>query len=144
MSFLKIRFKAEGGRYWLFIMKNSPISASNMFQLPPRCPATPLLQSMTHDNFTKKHASLPQFKRLCERTIRVARDGQQLAPRSGKDCFYYRLFENFADILKRQHDQILDIKESMENLQDLYEFRQKYISGKHFQTIQRTTSYTVS
>jgi hypothetical protein len=87
------------------------------------------LQSMTHDNFKKKHASLPQFKRLCERTIRAARDGQQLAPRSGKDGFYYRLFENFADILKRQHDQILDIKESMENLQDLYEYRQKYMEN---------------
>ncbi len=38
------------------------------------------LQSMTHETFTKKHAALPQFKRLCERTIRAERDGQQLAP----------------------------------------------------------------
>jgi hypothetical protein len=66
------------------------------------------LQSTTHETFTKKHAALPQFKRLCERTIRAAKDGQQLAQRIGKDGFYYRLFENFADILQKQHNQIVD------------------------------------
>ncbi len=79
------------------------------------------LQFMTHENFTKKHASLPQFKRLCERTIRAARDRQQLAPRFGEHGFYYRLFENFADVLQEQHNQILDIQESTDNLRDLFE-----------------------
>jgi hypothetical protein len=73
------------------------------------------LQSMTHETFTKKHAALPPFKRLCERTIRAAKDGQQVAPRIGKDGFHYRLFENFADIPQEQHNQILDIQESMDH-----------------------------
>ncbi len=84
------------------------------------------LQSMTYENFTKKHASLPHFKRLCEQTIRATRDGQQLAPRIGANGFYYRLFENFADILQEQHNQILDIQESMDNLRDLYEYRKQH------------------
>ncbi len=39
------------------------------------------LQAMPYDDFNKKQAALPQFKRLCKRTIRATRDGQQLAPR---------------------------------------------------------------
>ena len=43
---------------------------------------TTKLQAMPYGVFNRKHAALPQFKRLCNRTIRATRDGQQLAPRT--------------------------------------------------------------
>ncbi len=86
------------------------------------------LQSMSYEVFTRKQAALPQFKRLCTRTIRATRDGQQLAPRRNKHDFYYRLFENFVDILDMQNDLLLEIEETMDSLRDLHEFRKKNLT----------------
>ena len=61
------------------------------------------LQAMSYDVFTRKQAALPQFKRLCTRTIRATRDGQQLAPRRTKHDVYYRLFEEFVFLLDMQN-----------------------------------------
>jgi hypothetical protein len=38
--------------------------------------STKKLQAMPYDVFTRKQAALPQFKRLCNRTISATRDGQ--------------------------------------------------------------------
>jgi hypothetical protein len=83
------------------------------------------LQAMPYDVFTRKQAALPQFKRLCTRTIRVTRDGQQLAPRLTKHDFYYKLFEEFVDLLDMQNDLLLEIEESMEHFKALHESRKQ-------------------
>ncbi len=80
---------------------------------------------MPHDVFTRRQAALPQFKRLCTRTIRATRDGQQLAPRRTKHDVYYRLFEEFVYLLDLQNDLLLEIEETMDSLRDLHEFRKK-------------------
>ncbi len=82
--------------------------------------STPKLQAPS-DVFTRKQAALPQFKRLCNRTIRASRDGQQIAPRLTKHDYYYKLFENFVDILDMQNDLLLEIEESMDSIRDLHE-----------------------
>jgi hypothetical protein len=86
------------------------------------------LQSMPYKVFTRKQAALPQFKRLRTRTIRATRDGQQLAPRLTKHDFYYRLFENFVDILDTERDRLLEIEETMDSLRDLHEFRKQTLT----------------
>jgi hypothetical protein len=76
------------------------------------------LYAMSCDVFDKKKAALPQYKRLCDRTIRVPMDGQILAPRKSKHEYHYRLFEDFLDILRQENDRLLEIEEAMESLQD--------------------------
>ena len=90
--------------------------------------STKKLQAMPYDVFTRKHAALPQFKRLCTRTIRATRDGQQLAPRRTKHDVYYRLFEEFVYLLDLQNDLLLEIEDTMESLRDLHKFRQQTLS----------------
>jgi hypothetical protein len=86
------------------------------------------IQSMSYDVFDRKRATLPQFKKLCNRTIRAARDGQQLAPRRTKHDVYYRLFEEFLILLDMQNDLLLEIEESITAFTDLQEFRKKWHS----------------
>ena len=86
------------------------------------------IQSMSYDVFDRKRATLPQFKKLCNRTIRAARDGQQLAPRRTKHDVYYRLFEEFLILLDMQNDLLLEIEESIVAFTDLQEFRKKWHS----------------
>ena len=86
------------------------------------------LYSMPCDVFDKKKAALPQYKRLCDRTIRVTMDGQLIAPRKSKHEYHYRLFEDFLDILRQESDRLLEIEETMESLRDLHEFRKQYKS----------------
>ena len=85
---------------------------------------------MPLEDFTKKHAALPQFKRLYRRTLRATRDGQQLAPRRTKHDFYYRLFDEFVYLLDMQNDQLLEIEETMDSLRELHEYR-KNTSTQH-------------
>jgi hypothetical protein len=89
---------------------------------------TKKLQTMPYDVFTRKQAALPQFKRLCTRTIRATRDGQQLAPRRTKHDVYYRLFEEFGILLDMQHDLLLEIEESMDSVRHLHEFRKQHLT----------------
>ena len=91
------------------------------------------LQSMPYDVFTRKQAALPQFKRLCKRTIRATRDGQQLAPRRTKHDIYYRLFEEFMTLLDMQNDLLLEIEESMDSVKHLHEFRQQHLTQHTFE-----------
>jgi hypothetical protein len=60
------------------------------------------LYAMSCHAFDKKKAALPQYKRLCDRTIRVTMDGQILAPRKSRHEYHYRLFEDFLDILRQE------------------------------------------
>jgi hypothetical protein len=83
------------------------------------------LYAMSCDVFDKKKAALPQYKRLCDRTIRVTMDGQILAPRKSRHEYHYRLFEDFLDILRQESDRLLEIEEAMESLHDLHEFRRQ-------------------
>ena len=86
------------------------------------------IQSMSYDVFDRKRATLPQFKKLCNRTIRATRDGQQLAPRRTKHDVYYRLFQEFMVLLDMQNDLLLEIEESITAFTDLQEFRKKWHS----------------
>jgi hypothetical protein len=80
--------------------------------------STKKLQAMPYNVFTRKQAALPQFKRLCNRTIRATRDGQQLAPRRTKYDVYYRLFEEFGVLLDMQNGLLLEIEESMDSVKN--------------------------
>ena len=86
------------------------------------------IQTMPYDVFTRRKAALPQFKKLCNRTIRATRDGQQLAPRRTKHDVYYRLFEEFMILLDMQNDLLLEIDESIAAFTDLQEFRKQWHS----------------
>ncbi len=90
--------------------------------------STKKLQAMPYDVFTRNQAALPQFKRLCNRTIRATRDGQQLAPRRTKHDVYYRLFEEFGVLLDMQHDLLLEIEASMDSIRHLHEFRKQHLT----------------
>ena len=89
---------------------------------------TKKLQTMPYDVFTRKQSALPQFKRLCTRTIRATRDGQQLAPRRTKHDVYYRLFEEFGILLDMQNDLLSEIEESMDSIRHLHEFRKQHLT----------------
>jgi hypothetical protein len=73
---------------------------------------------MPFDEFHKHKTALPQYKRLCDRTIRVTMGGQLRAPRTSKHGYHYRLFADFMEML-------LEIEEAMELLRDLHDFRRK-------------------
>ena len=86
------------------------------------------LHQMPFDVFERKQSALPQFKRLYKRTLRATRDGQKLAPRNTKHEFYYRLFEEFVFLLDMQHDQLLEIEETMDSLVELHEYRKQTLT----------------
>jgi hypothetical protein len=86
------------------------------------------LHAMPLEDFTKKHAALPQFKRLYRCTLRATRDGQQLAPRRTKHDFYYRLFDEFVYLLDMQNDQLPEIEETMDSLRELHDFRKQTLT----------------
>jgi hypothetical protein len=52
--------------------------------------------------------------------------GQLLAPRHSTLEYEYRLFGDFLEILRFEHDRLLAIEEAMESLNDLHEFRKRY------------------
>ncbi len=91
------------------------------------------LQAMPYDVFTRKQAALPQFKKLCNRTIRATRDGQQLAPRRTKHEVYYRLFEEFVILLDMQNDLLLEIEESIVAVTDLQELRKQHSTPQTYE-----------
>jgi hypothetical protein len=59
---------------------------------------------MSYESFTKKQAAFPQYKRLCDRTIRVTMDGKMLAPRRSKHEYHYRLLDDLLEILQIEND----------------------------------------
>jgi hypothetical protein len=83
------------------------------------------LYDMSYESFAKKQAAFPQYKRLCDRTIRVTIDWKMLAPRRSKLEYHYRLFDDLLEMLQTENDRLLEIEEAMESLRDLHEFRKE-------------------
>jgi hypothetical protein len=57
--------------------------------------------------------------------LQCTMDGQLLAPRKSKDEYHYRRLGYFLEILQIEHDCFLEIKEAMDSLKDLHEFRRQ-------------------
>ncbi len=66
---------------------------------------------MTQTEFDTKIKNLERISKLCVRSIRATRHGQQLAPKVGPYAHYYRLFDDFCEILQLERDTILTQKE---------------------------------
>jgi hypothetical protein len=94
------------------------------------------LYDMSYESFTKKQAAFSQYKRLCDRTIRVTMDGKMLTPRRSKHEYHYRLFDDLLEILRIENDRLLEIEEAMESLRDLHEFRKE----QHFKPVHHNDS----
>jgi hypothetical protein len=71
----------------------------------------PVYTEMTHDEFKKTMRNLDHISTICTRSIRACRHGQNLAPKVGPLSHYYRLFEDFGEILHLESDKILTLKE---------------------------------
>jgi hypothetical protein len=71
----------------------------------------PVYNEMTHDEFNKTMRNLEHISTICTRSIRACRHGQNLAPKVGPLSHYYRLFEDFGEILHLESDKILTLKE---------------------------------
>jgi hypothetical protein len=66
------------------------------------------IQTMPYVEFTRRQATLSEFKRLCDRTMRATMDGQQLSPRNSKHgYYYYKLFEDFLGWLVKVNNLML-------------------------------------
>ncbi len=66
---------------------------------------------MTQEQFNKTIRNLGYISTLCTRSIRASRHGQNLAPKIGPLSHYYRLFEDFSEILHLESDKILTLKD---------------------------------
>ena len=66
---------------------------------------------MTQDQFNRTMRNLDHISTICTRSIRASRHGQNLAPKVGPLSHYYRLFEDFCEILHLESDKILTLKE---------------------------------
>jgi hypothetical protein len=75
----------------------------------------PIYTEMTHDEFKKTMRNLDHILTICTRSIRACRHGQNLAPKVGPLSHYYRLFEDFGEILHLESDKILTLKEYLPN-----------------------------
>ena len=66
---------------------------------------------MTQEKFNTTIRNLNRISKLCNRSIRATRHGQRLAPKVGPYAHYYRLFDDFCEILQLESDRILTQKE---------------------------------
>jgi hypothetical protein len=66
---------------------------------------------MTQEKFNTTIRNLHRISKLCTRSIRATRHGQRLAPKVGPYAHYYRLFDDFCEILQLESDRILTQKE---------------------------------
>ena len=66
---------------------------------------------MAQNEFDTKIRNLNRIATLCTRSIRATKHGQQLAPKIGPYAHYYRLFDDFREILQLENDSILTQKE---------------------------------
>jgi hypothetical protein len=71
----------------------------------------PVYTEMTQDQFNRTMRNLDHISTICTRSIRASRHGQNLAPKVGLLSHYYRLFEDFCEILHLESDKILTLKE---------------------------------
>jgi hypothetical protein len=66
---------------------------------------------MTQEKFNNTIRNLNRISKLCTRSIRATRHGQRLAPKVGPYAHYYRLFDDFCEILQLESARILTQKE---------------------------------
>jgi hypothetical protein len=66
---------------------------------------------MTPHHFHLELQTVERMETLCTRANVTARSGQHLAPRVGPYAYYYRLFEDFYEILQMEYDKLLTHKE---------------------------------
>jgi hypothetical protein len=62
---------------------------------------------MTPHQFHLELQTLERMKNLSTRASVTARTGQNLAPRVGPYAYYYRLFEDFYEIIQMEYDKLL-------------------------------------
>ncbi len=78
--------------------------------------AGPVYKEMTQpQQFKREIRNLDRIITLCTRAIRATRHGQTLAPRVDPYAQYYRLFEDFYEILQLENDKIPTQKEYLED-----------------------------
>jgi hypothetical protein len=74
----------------------------------------PVYTAMTQEEFNKTTCktmrNLDHISTICTRSIRACRHGQNLAPKVGPLSHYYRLFEDFGEILHLESDKILTLQ----------------------------------
>ncbi len=66
---------------------------------------------MTPHQFHLELQTVDRMDTLCARASVTARSGQHLAPRVGPYAYYYRLFEDFYEIIQMEYDKLLTQKE---------------------------------
>jgi hypothetical protein len=64
-------------------------------------------KTMTPYQFQLELQNVERMDTLCARACRTARSGQQLAPRVGPYAYYYRMFEDFFEIIQLEYDKLL-------------------------------------
>jgi hypothetical protein len=85
---------------------------NNLFAIARYANTKPVYTEMTQEQFNKTIRNLDQISTLCTRSIRATRHVQNLvAPKVGPLSHYYRLFEDFCEILHLESDKILTLKE---------------------------------
>jgi hypothetical protein len=72
---------------------------------------------MTPYQFQLELQTVERMDTLCTRASRTARSGQQLAPRVGPYAYYYRLFDDFFEIIQMEYDKLLSQKEYLQDHQ---------------------------
>jgi hypothetical protein len=66
---------------------------------------------MTLHQFQLELQTVDRMDTLCARASVTARSGQHLAPRVDPYAYYYRLFEDFYEILQMEYDKLMTQKE---------------------------------
>jgi hypothetical protein len=74
-------------------------------------------EPMTPYQFKLELQNVERMDTLCTRACHNAQSGQQLAPRVGLYAYYYRLFEDFIEIIQLEYDKLLTQKEYLQEHQ---------------------------
>ena len=84
---------------------------TNLVEIARYTHIPPVYHEMTQTEFDTKIKNLERISTLCVRSIRATRHGQKLAPKVRPYAHYYRLFDDFCEILQLERDTILTQKE---------------------------------
>jgi hypothetical protein len=84
---------------------------TNLVEIARYTHTKPVYAEMTQKQFNTTIRNLDRISTLCTRSIRATRHEQKLAPKVGPYDHYYRLFDDFCEILQLESDRILTQKE---------------------------------
>jgi hypothetical protein len=84
---------------------------TNLVEIARYTHTNPVYTEMTQEQFNQTIRNLNRITKLCARSIRATRHGQRIAPKVGPYAHYYRLFDDFCEILQLESDRILTQKE---------------------------------